>query len=151
MKLYKKGLIKEECIRILSAKIDMAEKQLSRLKTMLAAETKSSAGDKYETSREMAKQEQDKLTFNLSENTKMRNELEQIECDCIDQKIGIGSLVETNMGYFYLAIALGKIDIEGRSIFVLSSTAPIGKLLMGKKKGESITFNDNKVNVLNIV
>ncbi len=59
-KELKEKIIKE-CKAILSKKLELIEVELGHLSQSIAEDTKSSAGDKYETSREMANLEKGKL------------------------------------------------------------------------------------------
>jgi hypothetical protein len=52
-----------------------------------------------------------------------------------------GSIVTTSNGVFYIAISLGQVMLEQMKFLVISPDSPIGKLLMGKKLGESIVWN----------
>lgn len=104
-------------------------------------ETKSSAGDKHETGRAMAQLETEKLTNQLSEALKLTELLYKINPKEKHQLIGLGSLVLTNNGNFYISASLGKTELDNETYFAISSISPIGKLLISKKKKESFSFN----------
>lgn len=106
-----------------------------------ADDTKSSAGDKYETTREMMQQEISRNQLQLTEAKKALYRLEQLENTTIEQKIIPGALIQTNQGLFYLTISLGQMIIGGKQILVLSPASPLGQILNGKNKNESFTFN----------
>ena len=126
----------------LSAKIENLERLISETRAS-NNETKSSMGDKFETSREMVQQEINNLQIQLNENLNARNSLKIINTK-LHQMIGLGSLVETNNGLFYIAVSLGEIKLNDKKIFVISTESPLGKLLFGKKKGEEIILNNTK-------
>lgn len=126
----------------LSAKIENFERLIDETRAS-NNETKSSMGDKFETSREMVQQEINTLQIQLNENVQARNSLKQINTN-LHQTIGLGSLVETDKGLFYIAVSLGEIIFNEKKIFVISTESPLGKILFGKKKGEEISLNNMK-------
>lgn len=115
-----------------------------------AEDTKSSAGDKHETSTAMAQLEQEKLTKQINDFLLLRDILRQINAEKIHTKIELGSLVETNNGWYYFSIGLGAVKVDNMNVFCMTLQAPIGKLLEGKKVGESVVFNGNTTFILGI-
>ena len=75
-------------------------------------ETKSSAGDKHETGRAMAQLETEKLSKQLFEALKLEQVLSQINPNTEHKQVGLGSLVTTNNGIFYISVSLGKLEID---------------------------------------
>ena len=132
----------------LSAKIENLERLIDETRAS-NNETKSSMGDKFETSREMVQQEINTLQIQFNENRNARNSLKQINTN-LHQTIGLGSLVETDKGLFYIAVSLGKIIFNEKKIFVISTESPLGKALYGKKKDEEISLNNLKQKILKI-
>ena len=104
-------------------------------------ETKSSAGDKHETGRAMAQLETEKLTAQLGEALKITELLYKIHPQEKHQSIGLGSIVHTNNGNFFISASLGKVEYNDKTYFAISSASPIGKLLIGLKINESFSFN----------
>lgn len=104
-------------------------------------ETKSSAGDKHETGRAMAHLETEKLTNQLGEALKLTELLHKINPQEKHQLIGLGSLVITNNGNFFISASLGKILQNGETYYAISSNSPIGQLLIQKKENNSFSFN----------
>lgn len=129
----------------LSAKIDNLERLIAETRAS-NNETKSSMGDKFETSREMVQQEINTLQIQLNENRNSRNSLKTINTN-LHQTIGLGSLVQTDKGFFYIAVSLGQIISNEQKIFVISTESPLGKALYGKKKGDEILLNNIKQTV----
>lgn len=137
---------KSEILQIIQDKLSAKIENLERLIDETRAsnnETKSSMGDKFETSREMVQQEINTLQIQLNENRNARNSLKQINTN-LHQTIGLGSLVETDKGLFYIAVSLGEIIFNEKKIFVISTESPLGKILFGMKKGEEISLNNMK-------
>ena len=106
-------------------------------------ETKSSMGDKYEISREMVQQEINNLQIQLNENLKSLNSLKLINTT-EHSIIGLGSLVETEKGFFYIAVSLGEISLKEKKIFMISTESPLAKAMHGKRKGKEFILNNSK-------
>lgn len=143
---------KSEILQIIQDKLSAKIENLERLIAETRAstnETKSSMGDKFETSREMVQQEINTLQIQLNEHVQARNSLKQINTN-LHQTIGLGSLVETDKGLYYIAVSLGQIIFNETKIFVISTESPLGKLLLGKKKEDEITLNNVKQRILKI-
>ncbi len=113
-------------------------------------DSKNSAGDKHETGVAMAQLEQEKLTKQINELLTIQENLQKINPTTSHTKIGLGSLVETNNGWYYFSVGIGTIKMESFSIFAINPKAPIGELLLGKTKGECILFNGKSTEILSI-
>ncbi len=114
-------------------------------------DTKSSSGDKHETGRAMAQLEQEKGSKQLSEALEFKSVLKKINPEQKSDKILLGSLVYTNKGAFYIAVAAGKIMIEGQTFFAISSVSPIALKLIGLSKNDKLIFNGNNYKIEEIV
>lgn len=143
---------KSEILQIVHTKLSEKIGNLERLIAETRAsnnETKSSMGDKYETTREMVQQEINNLQIQLNENVKAKNSLKLLNSNP-HEIVGSGSLVETDKGLFYIAVSLGEINFEGRKIFLISPESPLAKVLIGKKKEQEISLHNNKQVIQNL-
>ncbi|CAN5218683.1 hypothetical protein BH09BAC3_BH09BAC3_26450 [soil metagenome] len=134
------------CLEYVRSRIVAAEDAILDAQLSANEETKSSAGDKYETGRAMAQLEIEKNTVQLNESRKLLNALEQIQQPkgSASRKIQIGSVAVTNQGNYYVAISAGKFLVNRVEYFAISPAAPIGKLLIGCLKGDRFDFNGRK-------
>jgi len=107
-------------------------------------ETKSSAGDKYETGRETMQQEIDLNITRLNELNKLKQVLERIVPDQTGSSVMPGSVVRTSNGNYYIAIGAGKLKIDETTYFAISAESPIGEKLAGQKTGYKFDFNGKK-------
>ena len=139
-----KSQILKQIHDLLDNKINEAKKNVGQLKESRNTETKSSAGDKYETGRVMMQFELEKNEVQLGKFLKLKNDLQQIEFSQKQVFAELGSLVVTNQGNYFLSVGIGKVDVENTTYYVLSPASPIGKLLYGRKEGENFTFNNKK-------
>lgn len=115
-----------------------------------ADDSKSTAGDKHETSRAMAHLEQEKLGSQFSEALKIKEMLMKLDLSKENITISLGSLVETSIGWLFLSIGLGQLEIDGKMVFCLTPMAPLGKALLNKKAGEAIDWQGNKIEIISI-
>jgi hypothetical protein len=128
----KKSLL-QECHRILDQKINDLKETIEQVREAANAEGKSSMGDKYEITRSMMQLEQEKLSKQLGELFDQQKELEKIDPSKKNDLPSFGSLVDTNNGKFFIATAIGKINLPGSDIYVISALSPLGKKLIESK------------------
>lgn len=143
---------KAEILKIVESKLNDKIEKLDALITETRAsnnDTKSSMGDKYETSREMVQQEINNLQVQLNENVKAKNSLKLINVKP-HHIIGLGSLVQTNNGLFYIAVSLGEIIFNNEKVFVISTESPLSKIMTGKKEGDELVLNNLKQTILRL-
>ena len=145
----KKALL-EFCWDYVNERSERLKKQSEELQESLGSETKSSAGDKHETGRAMVQLEQEKLGQQLQEIDTTRGILRKINIDGISEKIRLGSLVQTSMAHYFLAISAGAFNQNNTVVYCISTNAPIAKLLLGKEKGERFTFSGTEQEILEV-
>jgi len=104
-------------------------------------DAKGSAGDKHETGLAMMHLEQEKLNKKLLELLDTQNKFLKIDYSIVSKQVILGSLIESNGTFFLMAVALPKIDVDGKSIFGMSPQSPLGELFVGKKVQEIVIFN----------
>ena len=131
---------------MLEQKIKIAQESISCIQEARNNETKSSAGDKYETSRAMMQAELDKQNILLQQFIQQKNVFLKIQKTKPSEKIDFGSWVETNQGNYLIAIGIGKV----REAFVISLASPLGMVLKGQRIGDKTTFQ-NKEYKINII
>jgi hypothetical protein len=129
------------CRDYLRTRIQAAEEANRELQEAANEETKSSAGDKYETGRSMMQLEMEKNSMQLTETLRLLQILERLRVDVTPEAIQPGSLALTDQGNFFISISVGKIVIGEAVYMAVSADSPIGALLLGKKKGDTFTFN----------
>ena len=135
-------LIKDKT-QLLKFELDSINKEKNNI-------NKSSAGDKFETSRALMQTEYDKIHNQL---LILKNQLRAIKSISLSDKknkVGVGSFIKTNKSFYFISIGLGKQIIDNNDIYIISLSSPIGKLLNNKKKGDKIVFNNNEELIENI-
>lgn len=143
---------KPELLVIINQKISEKIQKLEQLIAETRAsnnDTKSSMGDKYETSREMLQQEINNLQIQLNEHLKSQQILKNIQPNS-HKIVTLGSLVETEKGMFFVAISLGEVIFNQEKIFVISAESPLAKAMNGKNVGETFIMNNLSQTIKNI-
>lgn len=135
-----KKLLHSACMHVLTERISRIQNTIKEAQKAANEETKSSSGDKYETTRAMMHLEIEKNSIQLQEAIKQQQILSQIRTDLISNKIENGSLVVSNQETFYLAVSIGKIVIEDQPYMCISSASPIGQLLIKQNAGHEFTY-----------
>ena len=123
---------------------------MEELRESLATETKSSVGDKHETARAKMQFEEDKLQHQLSEAGRQLGLLSRYAGLPATNAVSAGSLVQTNQGYLYLGLSVGKLTVHHTPVLVLSPESPLGKAFLGKSVDDEIPFNGLKYKILQV-
>jgi hypothetical protein len=104
------------------------------------SDTKSSSGDKFETSREMAQ----------IEISKIEKEIIKAQQLITDLTSKASQFIITDKGAFLISIPFGKLMVSGTEVFCISNSAPITKKLVNTKVSEGFEYRGVAYNVLDI-
>jgi hypothetical protein len=138
-------------LQIAEQKVAVLQQQLDTLQESIALETKSTAGDKYETARAMIHQEQDRCNRHLAEALAVLAVMQHLgPLPPGSEQVIKGSLVHTDKGYFLICAGLGKALIEGETCYALSPQSPLGTALMGCRQGDSISLQGKEYYIASI-
>jgi transcription elongation GreA/GreB family factor len=144
-----KSIFYTACLAAVQLRLDAARVGMAAAQESSNSETKSSAGDKYETGREMANQERDRQAAQLHEAQKLLADLQKINPELPSDTVRPGALVATSLGLFYLSIGAGRLTTaDGQEFVAVSPAAPILAALSGRRAGEEVLFNGKPVRVL---
>lgn len=138
------------CLDRLQNQINTLEKAMERIQDAKNNETKSSAGDKYETGRAMMQMEEDKITAVLNETYTKLHQLQHLNIHTPSDCIQLGSLVMTSLRRYFIGVSMGRISLEGKLYFCISPEAPLAKGLIGKRLGEKVVFNGKEEEVIEV-
>lgn len=136
-----KSALYQLCFNFIQNRIENIEYSLQQARQASNDDTKSSAGDKYETTREMMQQEMDRNGKLLYEAGQQKIALQQIENVEAAETVKNGNLVVTSSGNFYISISAGELNLQGIKYFAVSQASPIGKAFLAKKVGDEFSFN----------
>lgn len=138
------------CTTFVQQRMDNAQQAIISAEQSAAEDTKSSAGDKYETGREMLQQEKDRGMAQLTEANKLSIALKRISTNGKSAKVEEGSVVKTNNGNFYIAISAAILAYEGESYYAISAASPIGVKMLGCKAGDKFELNGKAYQIIEV-
>jgi transcription elongation GreA/GreB family factor len=148
--MLNKTELKDHCISIIQDRIAGLITAMADAQAAANEETKSSAGDKYETARAMSQLEKDMLARQLAENKKELTAMMGVDVTGDDELARTGSLICCSDMDFFLLGGLGKMVVNGVTVFVISPNAPLALSLMGKKKGDTFQFNKQTMEIIEL-
>ena len=144
-----KEILKKALIDYISDYVLSLRMEMSALVESKSNETKSSAGDKFETSRAMMQQEIDKKSMQIHqwEEHGLKAASMTLASTLV---IKDGALVHTDRGIYYFSTAIGKFSFDEQNIYALSTEAPIYQTLRSKKKGDVVSYNGQSIRILDV-
>jgi len=143
------------CKQKLEERILSFEQAMKNAQEASNSEDKSSAGDKYETSRAMGQLDRDMNAKQLVEAQSEFASLSKINIEIKSDKIISGSMIETSNGVYFIAAGIGSIELNDKNILikkvvVLSQRSPLAIAMMGRKIGERLLFNQKEFQIINL-
>lgn len=142
-----KSQIQANLRSILENTLEEARREYLLAKESRDSDTKSSAGDKFETGREMMQREMDKLSALVDNTLNSIAKLDRIADLPASVVISEGSLVETDQETYFISIGYGKLD----SIYAISIESPLGLELKGKRVGDCIEMRGRIITIKSIL
>ena len=143
----KKSEIHANLRSILKKTLDEARREYVLAKESRDSDTKSSAGDKFETGREMMQREMDKLSALVDNTLNSIAKLDRIADLPVSAVISEGSLVETDQDTYYISIGYGKLE----DAYAISIESPLGIELKGKKVGDRVEMRGRIITIKSIL
>ncbi|MBL4677029.1 MAG: 3-oxoacyl-ACP synthase [Mucilaginibacter sp.] len=138
------------CVAYVQQRIQAATEAIEQAQQAQTDDTKSSAGDKYETGREMAQQETNRNMAQLAEANKLMIVLNRISVTGQSPVADTGSVVVTDNGNFYLSVSAGTIYLHGDIYYAVSIASPVGVKIRGKKAGDVFDLNGKGYKIVSV-
>lgn len=145
----KQGLL-ALCIEHVERRISSATAAIQDAQDAANEETKSSAGDKYETGRAMMQIEMEQAAMQLDDALRLKRTLNQINANEQHNVVTLGSVVITKSFNAFIAVGPPKLDVGGKVYFIVTPMSPLGKTLAGLEAGAEFIFNNKSNTVLEI-
>lgn len=142
-----KKQILEHCFSIVNDKISVVKKEMDAAQASANEETKSSAGDKYETGRAMSQNERDMLARQLAELINVQKVLLSINADQYSDKVELGAVIKTGNGYFFISASLGAVSIGDQKVMAISAISPIAQAMLDKREGDSFDWMNKTLKI----
>lgn len=136
---------------MLTESISQAKQAIANAQASANESTKSSAGDKYETSRAMGQLDIEMYTRQLHDAESKLAIMQNVTANLRDQgEANLGALVNTTLGTFFISVGIGKIDVDKKPIMVISPQSPIGEVIFQKKSGDAVLFRGKEINIIEV-
>lgn len=145
-----KSALKAYCLQLLHQKLADLNQSMMDVRDASNQESKSSAGDKHETTKAMMQIEQEKIGMQIELIRIQITEVERIQTELKQTTVANGSLILTDQGNFYIAAALGKIKLKKEEFIIISLHSPIGNAIL-KSNQKSFDLNGRKYQIKRIV
>ncbi|NPD45075.1 MULTISPECIES: 3-oxoacyl-ACP synthase [unclassified Lentimicrobium] len=135
----------------LQKKVDSSSLEIASIRESRNSDTKSSAGDKFETGRAMAQMELEKMERALSRSAKLLQDLELINLEKHYKQVEFGSLIITNKENYFASFGLGKVTVDSKDYYAISLASPIGQVIRQKRVGDKLVFQGREICIENIL
>jgi soluble cytochrome b562 len=96
--------------------------------------------DYFESTREEILEYVDHLADQLNIALSELELLKKIRIEKEHDQVTMGSVVDTDMMTFFVAVGLENFEVDGKEFFGISTKAPIYSSMIGKGKGDRFTF-----------
>lgn len=135
------------CKQYIDKRIKNAEQIINDARDAIHNETKSSAGDKYETTREMMQQDIDMATGRMYDAKQQLAVLNRIDITQTTNLVMPGSIVYTDKGNYFITVSAGILQAEDNKYNSISIASPIGQAMKGSSAGKDFTFNGQQYKI----
>ena len=130
------------CLDIVNERNANIQRNFASIQEAMLSETKSSAGDKHETGRAMLQLEREKLGNQLLEIEKVTAILQKVNPTITAKQGSLGAIIYTSQANYFISVSVGEVSANNSTFYAIASNTPIGKLLLGKKVGDTVSFRE---------
>lgn len=148
MKKLNKIAVYEAYKEKLLAQIQILQDKLNAEQQALLDESKSSAGDKYETQREMIQADMNRTLHQMEIQKQSLSQL----AFTTNNVVTIGSLVHLKRGNtdftLFVGPSVGDIEMEGVVIKSISPNSPLCNKILNLKISDTVQFNEQTIEII---
>ena len=147
-----KADVYQKAIAQLKQKEQLLTEERRKIIESILEEEKSSAGDKYETAREVMTQDLTTIEKQLKQVKSDLDELYRLQTiKDTPASVQEGAMIRLGNDWFLLSISLGVVQVGKDKVFLLSKNSPLGELLLGKKKQDQVNFRGKALPIEDLV
>lgn len=106
--------------------------------------------DRYDSFRAQMMRKRDMLAQQLAVAEEELRFLKQIKPGNLLTKVESGALVELNTQTIYVLLGIGKLEIDEGAFYVVSPIVPLVTAMKDMKKGDSFTFRNTTMKIVEI-
>lgn len=142
--------------QVLQACLQHQQESIQRLKETVkelqeSANAEKGAGDEADSMREQLLADVDMYSRQLDQAAASYATLKLIDPNQPHSIVKHGALVMTDKTNVLVGVSIGKIIVEGKTFFTISTESPLYQAMEGTKKGEAFAFRDQKQTVLEVM
>ncbi len=145
-----KNELLQACLEYANKRIDNYKNELSTIKESIESNDKGGDDDDDSGNGKLFN-DLEKNSQHLNDAQKMLDSIKAISPNVVSEQVVLGSFVKTTTNHFFLSISAGKIDLDNLSVFAISPSSPIGALLINKRKGDVVKFNNNSFTITEVI
>lgn len=145
-----KSVLLDYCNKQIETRFVKIKQTISGIEESLFEESKSSSGDKHETSRAMLQIDRESAGRQLQEIEKLSAILPRIDVEISSDYARLGSLIYTDKFVYFISISVGPVVVGEMQYLCVALNSPVGSLILGKKKGEEFIFSGNTHKILDV-
>lgn len=141
-----KEKVYQTAIAQVKEKINLLKTERKAINDGILEDTKSSAGDKFETGRETMSRDLMTVENQLKQANYEFDELCRFQAiKEPSPTVQEGSLVQVGTDKYLISVSLGQLTVDGQKIFMLSKNSPLGEILVGAKKDDQVEFRGRSI------
>lgn len=145
-----KNELLQACLDYANKRIDNYKNELSTIKESIESNDKGGDDDDDSGNGKLFN-DLEKNSQHLNDAQKMLDSIKAISPNVVSEHVVLGSFVKTTTNHFFISISAGKIDLDNLSVFAISPSSPIGTLLINKRKGDVVQFNNNSFTITEVI
>lgn len=147
-KLELKRTIYNRCLEILENNAETARKTMNEIQ--IDANEAEQEHDVFDNSRSELLRERDIYAEQLQKAVDDIHILKKVSFDGLEDKVEFGAVVITDKQKMFIALGLGKVEVNGDTYYVISKDVPIYKAMEGLQKRDTFEFNNMKFEIQDV-
>ncbi len=142
--------------QVLHVGLQQQQDSIKRLKETIkelqeSANAEKGAGDEADSMREQLLADVDMYSRQLDQASAAYATLKLIDPNQAHSTVKHGALVMTDKTNVLVGVSIGKVIVEGKTFFTISTDSPLFQAMDGKKKGEIFDFREQKQTVQDVM
>jgi hypothetical protein len=147
-----KSIIKK---KLFDACYNMQKQKAEAIETIMADAQRSASEDDhskdiFDASREMIINNRDMYALQLQKELDQLAILNRLDINAPYDTAKFGSVVVTDEQKCFIAVALGRISLDGDEYHVISPKVPFFEAIQGAKKGDVVDFRGKKIRIRDV-
>lgn len=149
--MLNKSDIIQQCRAMVEERINVAQNAVNNAQYSANEESRSTAGDKYDTARSMSQLNKDMYAKQLQEALNLKKALNLINPKKNFDSVELGALVYLqNEVCYFVSVSLGAVHVKDHEVFMISPMTPLAQAMLGKRGGDTYIFNKKSYQIKSV-